>query len=92
LCSPLNLIRKEALKSKYILQDDSGILYSYFDNPDWDGYFWGNYVRPIAAFKWAKQPKLREIYVKGTNVRPLPFDIGYGSRIGAGNMMLFIRK
>jgi hypothetical protein len=92
LCSPLNLIRKEALKSKYILQDDSGILYSYFDNPEWDGYFWGNYVRPIAAFKWAKQPKLREIYVKGTNVRPLPFDIGYGSRIGAGNMMLFIRK
>ncbi len=92
LCSPLNLIRKEALKSKYILQDDSGILYSYFDDKEWEGQFWGNYLRPIYAFRWAKQPKLREIYVKGDNVRPLPFDIGYGSRIGAGNMMLFTHK
>jgi hypothetical protein len=92
LANTFHAIRKEAMKVNYVLQDDSGILHSYFDEKNWDGQFWGEYKRPIAAFKWAKQPKLREIYVKGDNVRPLPFDIGYGSRIGAGNMMLFTRK
>lgn len=92
LCCYLNSIRKQALKSKYVLQDDSGILLENFNEKEWNRYFWGNYIRPIGAFSWAKQPKLREIYKKGENVKPLPFDIGYGSRIGAGNLMLFIRK
>lgn len=92
LCSILNTIRKEALKSKYILQDDSGILFSYFDEKIWNHEFWGMYLRPIYAFRWAKQPKLKAIYAKGENIKPLPFDIGYGSRIGAGNLMLFSRK
>jgi hypothetical protein len=92
LCAYLHTIRKQALKTKYVLQDDSGILFEYFDAKEWYHYFWGKYLRPIAAFKWAKQPKLKEIYQKEENVKPLPFDIGYGSRIGAGNLMLFIRK
>jgi hypothetical protein len=92
LCNAFNSIRKEALKSKYVLQDDSGILFQYFDDQTWNWQFWGKYIRPIAAFKWAKQPKLKELFAKGENVRPLPFDIGYGSRIGAGNLMLFTKK
>jgi len=92
LCSYLNSIRKEALKSKYIFQDDSGIEYKYFDEKTWDRQFWGTYTRPIKQFKWTLQPNLKEAYAKSTNVKQLPFKIGYCSRFSMGNLMLFTKK
>ncbi len=92
LCGYLNSIRKEALKSKYILQDDSGIEIKYFDDKTWNRQLWGTYTRPIRQFKYTKQAKLVEIYKNDTNVRALPFKIGYCSRFSMGNLMLFTRK
>jgi hypothetical protein len=91
LCGYLNAVRKEALKSKFIFQDDSGIEIKYFDEKTWNRQLWGTYTRPIRQFKYTKQPKLVEIYKNDPNVKPLPFKIGYCSRFSMGNLMLFTR-
>ncbi len=92
LCGYLNSVRKEALKSKYVFQDDSGIEFKYFDEKIWDRQLWGKYTRPIKQFKWAIQPKLVEVYKTEPNVKPIPFGIGYCARFKQSNLMLFTRK
>jgi hypothetical protein len=92
LCGYLNTVRTEALKSKYVFQDDSGIEIRYFEEKTWKHQLWGTYTRPIRQFKWAKQPKLKELYYADPAVKSLPFKIGYCSRFNEGNLMLFSRK
>ena len=92
LCGYLNSVRKEAMKSKYVFQDDSGIEIKYFDEKTWNRQLWGKYSRPIRQFKWTIQPKLKEIYATDPNIKPIPFGIGYGARFKEGNLMLFTRK
>ena len=92
LCGHMHTIRNKALKSKYVFQDVSGILLTYFPEKSWQRKFWGGYTRPIGAFRWAKQPDLKAIYDKDTTIQDIPFKIGYSSRIGKGNLMLFTKK
>ena len=76
-------------KSHHILQDDSGIPLRYIDST-WQKTFYGSYDAPISLFKNKYQEQLRAAYeAGGSNVRPLPFGIGYDYRLNESNLMLF---
>lgn len=76
-------------KSHHVLQDDSGIPLRYVDST-WQKTFYGSYDAPISLFKNKYQEQLRAIYdAGGSNVRPLPFGIGYDYRLNESNLMLF---
>ncbi|MFN5493013.1 MAG: hypothetical protein ACK5AQ_01995 [Bacteroidota bacterium] len=76
-------------KSHHILQDDSGIPLRYVDST-WQKTFYGSYDAPISLFKNKYQEQLRAAYeAGGSNVRPLPFGIGYDYRLNESNLMLF---
>lgn len=75
-------------KSKYYLQDDSGIPVRFFDREKWELTFYGSYYAPIALFKERYQADLRQVYQRGEGVRPLPFGIGYQYQAGTSNLML----
>ena len=92
LCNSFAAIRNQALKSNYVFQDASGMLFSYFDKKMWDQKLWGGYTRPIYAFRWAKQYDLKKAYASDSSIQDIPFKIGYSSRIGKSNLMLFTKK
>lgn len=79
-------------KSKFLLQDDSGMPISFIDRNQWDLIFYGSYYAPIALFKVRYQPELRKIYANKENIRPLPFGIGYQFQAGTSNLMLGVKK
>lgn len=66
-------------KSKFILQDDSGIRYEHLLMADYSCHLWGKYVKPISAFKNCLQEELADAY-KDQNPQPLNFQFGYGQR------------
>ncbi|NJO89601.1 MAG: hypothetical protein HC831_12115 [Chloroflexia bacterium] len=92
LCNSFATVRKFALDVDYVFQDASGLLYSYFDKKTWYHQLWGGYTRPIYAFKWAQQNDLKKAYVSDSTIQDIPFKIGYSSRIGKSNLMLFTKK
>ncbi len=79
-------------KSKYYLQDDSGMPIKMIDRSKWDLTFYGSYVAPISLFSVRYQADLRQVYQKGTEVKPLPFGIGYQYQAGTSNLMLGVKK
>jgi len=85
-----SIIREEVLaKSIAVLQDDSGIPYSYFAAP-WQVQLYGSYIRPYGSFKWLRQVDLQKAY-QGAGPKPLEFRIGYGYSKVPSNL-LFARK
>ena len=77
--------------SESILEDDTGIPYSFLKGVDYEGFLFGNYVRPVKDFSWLdKQVDLDSAYQ--VNSLPLPFSLGYHWGSGKQNYMLFIRK
>ncbi|MGH8092228.1 MAG: hypothetical protein ACREIF_01975 [Chthoniobacterales bacterium] len=62
--------------SKAIVQDDSGIPISDFDQKKWSLRFFGAYPGPIDIFKKYAQPQLQGLYQK-SNPAPIGFGIGY---------------
>jgi hypothetical protein len=79
-------------KSKYFLQDDSGMSINFIDTAKWDLTFYGSYISPISLFSVRYQSALRQIYQKGVGVKPLPFGIGYQYQAGTSNLMLGVKK
>jgi hypothetical protein len=83
------LIRNTVLAaSNFILQDDSGIGLRYFDKNIWKLTFYGVYNGPIPIFRDQFQRDLYQVYRKDTNIKPLPFGIGYKSVKGTSNLMI----
>ena len=75
--------------SNYLLQDDSGMPLSSFNNNDWNLEFYGNYTTPIALFSNRYQPELRQIYNNNRDrIKPLDFGIGYQFQVNTSNLML----
>ena len=75
--------------SSYLLQDDSGMPVSSFDNQKWNLEFYGNYTTPIALFSNRYQPELRQIYsANQAKIKPLDFGIGYQFQVNTSNLML----
>jgi hypothetical protein len=61
-----------------ILQDDTGVGYRFYDKKAWNFIYYGVYDKPIGDFPWAEQKDLRKAFKDSTSdVRPLPFGIGY---------------
>ncbi len=65
-------------KSDHLLQDDAGVAYRFFKKDIWDIQLYGKWVKPIPLFHKMEQLDLKEAYQKdSSNVRPIPFSIGY---------------
>jgi hypothetical protein len=79
-------------KSNFILQDDSGIPLKFVDST-WNKSFFGTYDKPIPLFKNKFQEDLRLAYSPtNSNVKPLPFGIGYDYKLNESNLMLFSKR
>jgi hypothetical protein len=79
-------------QSRYVLQEDSGIPFKYFDHSVWALQFYGVYKPPISFFKYAHQADLASAYASGRDIKPLPFGIGYHYKAGTANLLLATRK
>ena len=76
-------------RSRYILQDDSGIAMKYFQKGAWQFDYYGTYHRPINLFAKHYQPELTAAY-RDTLRKPkaLPFGTGYNWRQTDSNLLL----
>lgn len=63
----------------YLVQDDSGMPYSYLASNAWDVRLHGTYSIPIPPFEGAFQPALSTAF-KSRGTTPLPFPFGYSFR------------
>ena len=79
-------------RSRYVLQEDSGIPFGYFDPSVWALQFYGTYSGPISAFKEDYQADLAAIYKTGRHIKPLPFGIGYHFQVDTANLVFATRK
>ncbi|RAK68418.1 hypothetical protein [Hymenobacter edaphi] len=80
-------------RSRYVLQDDSGIALKYFQPTDWQFIHYGTYHRPIPMFAKHYQPTLTAAYRDSVNKpRPLPFGTGYNWRVNDSNLLLAKRR
>ncbi len=80
-------------RSRYILQDDSGIAMKYFQKGAWQFNYYGTYRRPINLFAKHYQPELTAAY-RDTLRKPkaLPFGTGYNWRQTDSNLLLARRQ
>ncbi len=76
--------------SANIIQDDSGIPYTFFQPETWNVQLYGEYAQPYGSFRWMEQPALRKAYSEA-DVKPMSLRLGYGfSKIGSN--LLFARR
>lgn len=64
-------------KSRYLLQDDSGIAYHFFDKTKWNIQLYGTYENPIPVFNYCYQADIKAAYAKGS--KTFDFKYGYGN-------------
>jgi len=85
-------IRAELIRgSASLFQDDTGIPYRFLKVAPYDGYFFGEYLKPVKDFNWLdKQPDLDSAF--NASRQPLPFSLGYHWNTRKQHYMLFIRK
>jgi len=77
-------------KSRYILEDDTGVPYRYFQK-GWNVRLYGVYEKPIKDFSGVDQEDLAAAYREPGAAKPLPFSLGYHWRDRKDNL-LFIRR
>ena len=71
-----SLIRKNLLDVSWtIVQDDTGIPYSFFNNMSWSNRLFGEYTQPIAVFKQFYQADYSEQFKIAAT--PINFRFGY---------------
>ena len=76
--------------SRLILQDDSGVPVSRFDQASWQLRPFGHYSGPIALFANRYQPKLSQLF-KQSNVEAIDFAIGYSWHPKSSNLIVATR-
>jgi len=74
-------------KSKFLLQDDSGIAYRFFDQKKWKFQLYGTYDKPIPVFSYCFQKDLNTAYT-ASGSKPFDFKYGYGK----GRNVLLARR
>jgi len=80
-------------KSRFVLQDDTGIPYKIFKAKDWRVLLYGEYEKPIKDFSGVDQPDLRQAYADGAEaVAKLPFHLGYHWKDNRDALILAERK
>ena len=75
-------------KSEYILQDDSGVPFRFFQNKTWQTKVFGTYDKPISLFSNYFQKDFKDAYKDSTKVGKLPFGIGYDWKPNQSNLTL----
>ncbi len=61
--------------TKYLIQDDSGVPFRFFDNTLWDFGFYGEYSSPIPVFRHFTQDDYKKVFA--AKKKPLKFRFGY---------------
>ncbi len=79
-------------QSRLVLQDDSGIPYSFFARGNWDISLYGQYRKPVKDFNYGFQKDLDAIYKKPGAARPLPFSFGYHWGDGGSSVMVALKR
>jgi hypothetical protein len=64
-------------KSRFVLEDDTGIPYRYFSPAEWDVQLYGEYVKPVSDFAGVEQEDLKAAFADTSRVHKLPFHLGY---------------
>ena len=86
-------IRSELLAgSTSILQDDTGIPFSFLNTTGWNVRLYGEYTKPIKALGYSLQTDLAAAFAAPGRARPLPFTWGYHWRDGVSHLMLAVRR
>jgi hypothetical protein len=76
--------------SRLLLQDDSGIPVSRFDQGRWQLRPFGHYSGPISLFASRYQPKLAQLFDRN-RAEPIEFGVGYRWRSQTSNLMLAVK-
>jgi hypothetical protein len=76
--------------SRVLLQVDSGIPITRFDQARWQLRLFGHYSGPIGLFANRYQSKLAQLFEQG-HVEPIEFGIGYRWRPQTSNLMLAVK-
>ena len=79
-------------KSRFVLEDDTGIPFKYFGPKVWDARLYGEYTAPVSDFKGVEQADLKAAYTNGAAVRKLPFHLGYHWGSNKDSILYFSRK
>jgi len=74
-----------------VLQDDSGLPYTYLNDSTWNIQLYGKYTRPIGLFAGRQQPTLKKAFDQPT-VKALPFKIGYNGSHNEQHLILATKK
>ena len=77
-------------QARSVLQDDSGIPFSFFQDGEWRVWFFGKYSGTLDLFKKYHQPKLIDAF--RTSGVTLAFGTGYKWRLGQSNLLLAVRQ
>lgn len=77
-------------QGRSVLQDDSGIPFSFFQDGEWRVWFYGTYTGTLELFKKKYQPKLIDAF--RTSAVPLAFGTGYKWRLGQSNLLLAVKQ
>jgi hypothetical protein len=87
--SYFSIIRNTCLKkSAFILQDDSGIGFKFFDKDKWNIKLYGSYTKPIELFEEFFEQDYLDAFKNGKH-KPLNFRIGYSPK---SNLLIAIKK
>ena len=78
--------------SAYLLQDDSGIAYRFFDKKEWNIKLYGNYAMPINDFRSQFEKDLYQAYKNDSTIQKIPFSLGYNWSGGGVNLMFASKK
>ena len=79
-------------KSRFVLEDDTGIPLRYFKPAEWDAQLYGEYIKPVSDFKGVDQLDLEEAYKDPARVKKLPFHLGYHWGTNKDSILYFKRK
>ena len=60
-----------------VLQDDTGVPYSYYKKRGWKVQLYGKYAAPVSDFKSGYQADLRKAFQTDSSVKKLNFTYGY---------------
>jgi hypothetical protein len=79
-------------RSRFILQDDTGIPFREFPAGKWDVRLYGEYINPVSDFSGVGQKDLKEAYADTARVKPLPFHLGYHWGTNKDSLLYIVKK
>ncbi len=79
-------------KSRFVLEDDTGVPYRYFKPEEWACQLYGEYIDPVSDFQGVGQEDLRAAYADPSRVKPLPFHLGYHWGTNKDSVLFFRKK